>query len=214
LAFGIGYVVAGMTKTTTRCGTTNAIQSAAVFIFNSSMTYSSCGSVNNTGGFAFGIAIDTTNNINIAGYSNSSMIDGIHKNSSGSNNDAFLVKFNSVGIKQLTRVYGVSGATDTKAFAITISGTDLFITGETSGNLNGETLNGTKDMFINKYDLTTDFVKWSRLIRSAGSSTIGMRITFDSHKTMYGMGITNGDISSVTNPTKPNYSMFITRFIQ
>lgn len=207
-------VVAGMTKTTTRCATTNALQSAAVFIFNSSMVFSSCGSVTHTGGFAFGIAIDSSNNIYITGYFTSSSIDGLPKNSTGANYDAFLIKFDYNGAKQWTRVYGVSGATNTKAYAVTISGTDLFITGETSGNLNGETLNGTKDMFIIKYDLNTDTVKWTRLIGSAGNSTNGVGIAFDSQKTMYGTGVTNGDIGSVTNPTKPNYSMFITRFVQ
>ncbi len=210
-----GNIVAtGMTKTTTRCATTNAVQSAAVFIFNASLSYSTCGSVNHTGGFAFGIVIDSLDNIYIAGYFTSSTFDGISKNSSGGNNDAFLVKFNSSGVKQWSKVYGVAGATNTKAYAITLSGTDLFITGETSGNLNGETLNGTKDMFIIKYDTSTDTVKWTRLIGSAGASTGGTGITFDSQKTMYGAGVTTGDIGTTVNPTKPNYSMFITRFVQ
>lgn len=207
-------IVAGMTKTTTRCGTTNAIASSAIFIFNSSMSYSTCGSVNGTGSFGFGIAIDSSNNIYVAGYFTSTTFDGISKNSSGSNNDAYLIKFNSSGIRQWTKVYGVAGATNTKAYAITLSGSNIYITGETSGNLNGETLNGTQDMFIMKYDLLSDTVKWTKLIGAAGAATVGQGVTFDSNNTMYGAGTTTGDLGGTTNPTKPKQSLFITRFVQ
>ncbi len=211
----------GMSKSGVNCASPDLSQTAAIFKFTSSTTYTgTCTGVNTSGGntFIFGMAVDSSDNIYAVGYTDANTFDSITKNSSysaGVNYDAFLIKFNaSTGTKAWTRLYGVSGATSTKAYAVTISGGYLYLTGETNGNLNSETKNGSIDMFIIKYELSTDTVKWTKLVGSSGKITVGQGLTFDSNKTMYGVGATNGDLYGTTNSTKPNYSMFITRFVQ
>jgi hypothetical protein len=211
-------IMGGVSESSARCSISNGNRIPAIFIFNSSMTYTGCGSVTatSTGSFIFGLETDSSNNIYAVGYTDSNTFDGITKTSTAGtgNFDMFLIKFNSAGTRVWTRLYGAPGATNTRGMAITLSGSSLFLTGYTNGNLNGETLNGTQDMFIMKYDLQTDTVKWTKLFGSSGSATQGQGVTFDSNNTMYGVGTTTGDLSGTTNPTKPNASMFITRFVQ
>ncbi|HMY69182.1 MAG TPA: SBBP repeat-containing protein, partial [Leptospiraceae bacterium] len=93
------------------------------------------------------------------------------------------------------------------------SDNSIYLTGLTNGNLFSETLNGTQDMFIIKYDQSGTRI-WTRLIGAAGTVTQGNGITFDSNNTMYAAGTTTGDLFGTVNPVKPNSAMFITRFVR
>ena len=63
-----------------------------------------------------------------------------------------IVRYNEAGVKQWTRLLGAAGA-DTAANGIStdLSG-NVYPTGYTSGNLDGNVITGIEDMFISKFD--------------------------------------------------------------
>ncbi|MCX8058702.1 MAG: hypothetical protein N3A58_04755, partial [Spirochaetes bacterium] len=62
--------------------------------------------------------------------------------------DIFLVKYNSSGIKQWTKLMGVFGSESTgRSIAISTSGI-ISLGGFTSGNLDGQPKTGDNDLFI------------------------------------------------------------------
>ncbi|HNN04268.1 MAG TPA: SBBP repeat-containing protein, partial [Leptospiraceae bacterium] len=210
-------VIGGMSMSSGRCASGNGVHTPVIFLFNTSLTYTGCGAV--TAGsdtFIFGLEKDSSDSIYAVGYTDSNTFDGITKTSSAGTGkyDGFLVKFNSSGTRLWTRLIGVTGNTVTRGFAVTVSSDNsIYLTGLTNGNLFSETLNGTQDMFIIKYDQSGTRI-WTRLIGAAGTVTQGNGITFDSNNTMYAAGTTTGDLFGTVNPVKPNSAMFITRFVR
>jgi hypothetical protein len=95
-----------------------------------------------------GVTVDTQNNIYIGGYTNG----GLDGNTwAGYNWDHFVTKYNSAGVKQWTKQLGTNGVT--QGWAITTDQLDnVFITGNTSGDLDGNTLIGSDDFFVTKYN--------------------------------------------------------------
>jgi Beta-propeller repeat/Bacterial Ig-like domain (group 2) len=90
------------------------------------------------------VAVDSSGNSYVSGYTKSNL-DG--KTLIGTS-DAFTVKYNSSGNKQWTKLLGVSGVdTSGRGIAIDSSGNN-YVTGYTKGNLDGQTLSGSKDMFV------------------------------------------------------------------
>jgi len=100
-----------------------------------------------------GMVIDKTSEANIwvAGYV-SSNCDG--QTLSGTE-DMFLMKFNSGGELQSTFLKGASGAS-TGANGITADSSGyIYVMGQTTGTLNGQTLTGDKEVFLIKFDAST-----------------------------------------------------------
>ncbi len=65
--------------------------------------------------------------------------------------DIFLVKYNSSGTKQWTKQLGTSS--DDRGIGVTTdSSGNIYVTGETRGNLDGNTNSGGKDIFLVKYN--------------------------------------------------------------
>jgi hypothetical protein len=84
----------------------------------------------------------------VGGYTNGSL-DG---NALMGTSDYFVTKYNSSGVKQWTRQLGASGA-DTGGYGVaTDSSGNVFVGGYTMGNLDGNTLLGTADFFVTKFD--------------------------------------------------------------
>ena len=97
--------------------------------------------------YAQGIATDTSGNVYVTGVTRG----GLGGNTNVGFDDLFVVKYDSEGIKQwvqqlesssLDRAYGI--ATDT--------GGNVYVTGSTSGGLDGNTNAGSDDIFVVKYD--------------------------------------------------------------
>jgi hypothetical protein len=94
-----------------------------------------------------GITSDSSGNVYVTGQTNGDL-DG---NTSAGGFDIFVVKYNINGVKQWTRQLGTSA--DEYAFGITSDSSDYFyVTGHTSGSLDGNTSAGGEDVFIVKYD--------------------------------------------------------------
>jgi hypothetical protein len=137
--------------------------------------------------YANGIAIDTTNNVYVSGYTTG----GLDGNTLSGTNDLFVTKYNSNGTKQWTQQLGVSGK-ETNGYGIALDSTNnIYLTGHTSGDLDGNTLTGTRDLFVVKYN--SNGVKlWTQQLGVSGQYTNGTGITLDTTNNIYLTGYTDG----------------------
>lgn len=98
--------------------------------------------------FVNGVATDGFGNVYITGYS-SGDIDG-HTNAGG--NDCFVLKFDAAGIQQWSR--HLATGVDDEGTDITVdSSGNIFVTGGTLGDLDGNGNNGDRDIFVTKFGL-------------------------------------------------------------
>ena len=142
---------------------------------------------------AYDIKSDSTDNVYVTGFTNGNL-DGQTKTGT---QDLFVVKYDSNGIKQWTKLLGVTGA-QTSAYDIKSDSTDnVYVTGFTNGNLDGQTKTGTQDLFVVKYDSNGNKL-WTRLLGDAGADTLAHGITSDSTGNVYTTGFTNGNLDGQT----------------
>jgi hypothetical protein len=87
-------------------------------------------------------------NVYVAGYTNASL-DG---NTLTGSLDTFITKYSSSGVKQYTRQLGIAGK-DTYGYSVaTDANGNVYVAGITYGGLDGNTLTGTADLFVTKYN--------------------------------------------------------------
>ena len=91
--------------------------------------------------------VDSSDNIYVTG-STSGGLDG---NTNSGIHDIFLVKYNSSGVKQWTKQLGTS-STDVGNGVTVDSSDNIYVTGLTSGGLDGNTNSGGYDLFLVKYN--------------------------------------------------------------
>ena len=96
---------------------------------------------------SYGMAVDSGGNIYINGNTNADLDGQVNSGS----HDSILLKYNTAGVRQWTRMLGTSSGEYARGMAVDGSG-DAYITGHTSGNLDGVTNSGGNDGFIVKYD--------------------------------------------------------------
>ena len=104
--------------------------------------------------YAKNLVIDSSSNIYVVGNAGS----GFDGNTGQGNTDVLLVKFNSSGTKQWSRLYGGTAGDIGRGIAIDSSG-NLFLTGYTSGSIDNNTVGKESsggdtyhDYFILKYN--------------------------------------------------------------
>jgi len=121
--------------------------------------------------YAIGMVKDNDGNIYVTGYSSGNLdpatctIAGLQ--------DIYLVKYNSSGVKQWTKMLG-SDNTD-QVFAIAYDGNDgIYLTGYTAGILDGNANPSTEEiMFIVKFS-TGGSKQWTKVYETAGSHGRGI----------------------------------------
>ena len=94
-----------------------------------------------------GVAVDSSNNIYMTGNVNG----GLDGNTSSGGSDIYLVKYNSSGVKQWTKQLGTSSSEEGVKVAVD-SLDNIYVTGYTSGGLDGNTNAGGVDLFVVKYN--------------------------------------------------------------
>ncbi|WP_246051838.1 SBBP repeat-containing protein [Leptospira idonii] len=140
-----------------------------------------------------GITVDSSGNAYISGYTTGNM-DGQTKTGT---NDLFVVKYDSSGNKQWTRLLGVTGV-NTQALAITSdSSGNIYASGYTEGNLDGQTKTGASDLFVVKYDSNGN-KQWTKLVGVTGGGALTRAITSDRSGNLYLTGETNGNLGGQT----------------
>ncbi|HTN44765.1 MAG TPA: SBBP repeat-containing protein [Flavipsychrobacter sp.] len=109
-----------------------------------------------------GVVCDRNNNVYMTGFTNNSTTGiatgGAHQTAGGGGNDAFLVKFNSAGIRQWGTYYGGSGVDQGLSLAcdtiknVFLAGYTLSGSGIATANAHQTTAGGNEDGFLVKFD--------------------------------------------------------------
>lgn len=138
-----------------------------------------------------GATVDVNGNIYITGVTRSDL-DGTN----AGEQDVFLLKYDSSGALVWVRQFGESGI-DFGYGVITDASGNVFLTGWTDGNLNGETNAGDEDMFLVKYDALGNLL-WTRLL---GTSSLdrAYSVTIDPSGNVIMTGRTGGNLDGMTN---------------
>ena len=100
-----------------------------------------------SGGFALGVAVDSSGNVYAAGRTTG----GLDGNTNSGDFDLFVVKYNSSGTKQWTKQLGTSSDDRARGVAVDSSG-NVYAAGITYGGLDGNTNSGSVDLFVVKYN--------------------------------------------------------------
>ena len=98
------------------------------------------------------ITISNDGSIFISGWTVGNLNNQIHagvSNNSDGINDAYVMKLDSNGNEQWTKLFGTTEEDNSYAVHISNDGF-IYITGETSGNLNNQINSGEADIFITK----------------------------------------------------------------
>lgn len=130
-------------------------------INSSGMYYSDRNDISNA------ISVSTDGAIYIGGFT-TGVLDGQSNN--GGDTDGFLTKFSSAGEKIWTRMIGGSGGDYVKGIANSIDGS-IYVTGNTSSDLDGLTKRGQFDSFIIKYDASGNKI-WTKFIADTSTYTL------------------------------------------
>jgi len=118
------------------------------------------------GAYAADLAIDSSNNIYVTGFT-TSPLDG---NASLGGTDSFIVKYDSLGNKLWSALLGSAGTDYAESIAVDNSG-DVLLTGYTSGSLTGFTNEGLYDLFVIKLD-SAGSVSWSQQLGSTANDYV------------------------------------------
>jgi hypothetical protein len=102
------------------------------------------------GAQAFGtsVATDASGNVYVAGYTNG----GLGGNTLTGLTDFFVTKYNSSGVLQYTKQMGAAGSEALGYSVATDASGNVYVAGVTTGGLGGNTLTGTNDFFVTKYN--------------------------------------------------------------
>ena len=152
-----------------------------------------------------GITIDSNGNIYIAGHTNGSL-DG---NTVTGSVDLFVTKYNSSGTSQWTKLLGVTSKSTLATGIATDSNGNLYIVGYTNGGLDGNTVSGTYDVFVVKYD-SNGSKQWTRQMGVTSKETQGKGIAIDSNGNLYIVGYTNGGLDG--NTLSGTYDVFVVKY--
>ena len=146
--------------------------------------------------WGLGMTIDSSDNIYLTGRT----LGGLDGNTNSGDNDTFLVKYNSSGIKQWTRQFGTSSSDVTsdggKGINVDSSG-NVYVTGHTYGGLDGNTNSGDYDIFLVKYN-SSGTKQWLRQLGTS-SEDRGNSVSSDSSGNVYVTGYTHGGLDGNTN---------------
>lgn len=152
---------------------------------------------------ATALTIGIDGSIFVAGYTLGTL--DSQTNSGGA--DAFLTKYKSDGTKLWTKLLGTTGA-DT-AFALT-TGLDgsIYLSGATSGALDGIKNNGNFDAFLTKFN-TDGLQSWTKQFGSTAED-VAFDLATGLDGSIYICGITLGSFDGQIN--SGNYDSFITKY--
>ena len=153
----------------------------------------------------YSVATDASGNVYVAGYTKG----GLDGNTLTGTYDFFVTKYNSSGVKQYTRQLGVAGK-ETRGLSVTTDASgNVYTSGYTYGGLDGNTLTGTYDQFVTKYD-SSGVKQYTRQLGVAGGSASGWSVATDASGNVYVAGSTNGGLDG--NTLTGTYDQFVTKY--
>jgi len=152
-----------------------------------------------------GISIDSQDNVFVTGYTTG----GLDGNTVTGVWDFFITKYTALGVKRWTRQLGVASASTFQAGISIDSQDNVFVTGFTSGGLDGNTVTGLRDFFITKYT-ASGVKKWTRQLGVVSANTRGAGISIDSQDNIFVTGNTSGGLDG--NTVTGSVDFFITKY--
>ena len=151
------------------------------------------------------VAIDAIGNIFVAGYTTGAL-DGYTMTGTV---DSFFSKYNSEGVKQFTRLLGVTGK-ETRGYGVaTDASGNVFVAGYTEGSLDDNALTGTRDFFVTKYD-PSGVKQFTRQLGAVGAVTVGTAVTTDDKGDVFVVGYTEGSLDG--NALTGSRDFFVTKY--
>jgi chitodextrinase len=140
-----------------------------------------------------GIAVDGSGNIYVSGYTTGNL-DG-QTNAGGE--DIFLVKYDSTGARQWTRLSGTAGNDRGESVAVHNVTGNVYVTGTTAGSLDGQAYSGSGDVYLMKYN-SSGTKQWTRLLGTTAIDN-AFSVAVDSNENVYVTGSTNGNLGGQTS---------------
>ena len=150
-----------------------------------------------------GVTTDSSGNIFVTGQT----WGGLDGNTNSGGTDMFLVKYNSTGTKQWTKQLGTSSLDYGNGITSDSSG-NIYVTGITSGGLDGNTIYGKNDIFLVKYN-SSGTKQWTKQLGTSISEW-GQDVTSDSSGNIYVTGGTEGGLDGNTN--SGYYDIFLVKY--
>ena len=141
---------------------------------------------------ALGVALDPGGNVYVAGRTNGEL----PGQTSTGPRDAFVRKYGPDGDELWTRQFGTSGDDDVREIAVDAEG-NVYVGGQTSGILPGQTSAGDTDAFVRKYDSNGD-EQWTRQFGSSGRDR-ARAVALDSGGNVYVAGETRDALPGQTS---------------
>jgi len=154
-----------------------------------------------------GVATDSSGNVFVGGNTNG----GLDGNTLMGTSDYFVTKYNSSGAKQWTRQLGQSGKETYGIGVATDSSGNVFVGGYTTGGLDGNTLTGTVDLFVTKYN-SSGVKQWTRQLGDSGKATWGIGVATDSSGNVFVGGYTMGNLDGNTVAGNNDFYFFVTKY--
>ena len=145
------------------------------------------------------VATDSIGNTYVVGSTNSSL----HGEGHSGSLDAFVVKYDTDGIRQWTRLFGTSSQDQGKSITVD-NNDDIYVAGYTFGEFPGQTSSGNVDSFIVKYN-GNGTRAW---LRQFGSEYVdyAYSVTADSNGNLYVAGSVGGGFAG------NDHDVLITKF--
>lgn len=159
------------------------------------------------GGDTYGtsVATDTNNNVYVAGYT----LGTFGGQTSTGINDFFVTMYDANGIRLYTRQLGVTGASTIANAIATDANGNVYVAGKTGGGLDGNTVTGTSDFFVTKYDALGTKL-YTRQLGAAGAATYGNSVATDANGNVYVAGYTTGSLDG--NTLAGGRDFFVTKY--
>ena len=156
-----------------------------------------------------GVAVDSNNNIYVTGDTNGTLFDG---EVADGLLDGFVTRLDATGNRVWTRIIGANGASDRANAIATDTGNNIYVTGSTTGNLNGELNQGSWDAFLVKYDTNGNPV-WTRLLGTSAPDH-AYAVATDQIGNVYVAGATDGVLGVDPSPGDPvvNADVFVAKY--
>lgn len=123
------------------------------------------------------------------------------------NRNIFVVKYNNLGVQQWGQLLGTTAEDYPTAIALDDLN-NVYITGYTLGDLDGNTSAGGVDMFVSKFD-TAGTQLWTRQLGSLDTD-YGTGVAVDTWNDVYVAGITRGDLDG--NTSAGSLDIFLTKY--
>jgi hypothetical protein len=152
---------------------------------------------------AYDVAVDTTGNTYITGETEGDLGGEPHSG----DRDIFLVKYSSWGTEKWTRLIGTDN--DDCGYGVAMDGSgNIYITGYTEGDLDGNINSGGKDIFLVKYN-ASGTKQWTKQLGTI-ESDIGYGIETDGSGNIY---ITGGTVGGLDGDVWAyNWHVFLVRY--